>query len=286
MIGIFSTREIATIIWLTVLIAFLFAYKHTRNSALSVIKVACSKQLVIPFVFVFTHAIGLTFLFSLTAIWKYAYIKDIAEWVLFAGVPTCFGAVSMKNGHNYFKRIVIDNLKLVVLVEFFVSTFTFNIVVEIVLIPILTILFLLDAIAKTKEEFKSVKKLMSCLLILIGLMILGLSMKNAINDYSSLAIVDTLVSFFIPLVLSILFLPVAYGFAVYAKYQMIFIRMSFKETDDKKIRVLHSWKAIKVCALSYSKLCRFEKECVSNKYIRINEQEFDNIINNFKTVRK
>ena len=170
------------------------------------------------------------------------------------------------------------------LVEFFISSFTFNIVVEIILIPILTFLFLLDAIAETKEEFKVVKKLMSYLLTLIGLVILGFTLKNAIYDYSSLATVDTFVSFFIPLVFSILYLPVVYGFAVYAKYQMIFIRMSFKETDDKKIRMQHRWKAIKVCASSYSKLCRFEEECVKNMYVRMSEQEFDNIIRTFSLV--
>jgi hypothetical protein len=169
MFDIFSTREIATVLWLIIFIIWVFVNKETRKSAFDVIKIACSKKLLIPFVCMLIYAIALTFLFSLTHMWKWLYIKEIAIWVLLVGVPTCFGAVDPKIDKDYFKKIVIDNLKLVILVEFFISTFTFNIFVEIILMPTLTFLFVLDAFAGTKEEWKAVKVLTSYLLTIIGL---------------------------------------------------------------------------------------------------------------------
>lgn len=283
MFDMFSTREIATGIWLVLFIVILIVHKSTRNSVFTVIKVASSKQLVIPFICILIYAIGLSFLFSLTSIWKWLYIKDISIWVLLVGVPTCFGAVSKKTDNKYFKNMIINNLKFIVLIEFIINSYTFNILVEIFLLPLLAFLYLLDAFAEMNEEYKDIRKFTSYLMAVIGLAIILFALKKAINDYSSFTTVDTLVSFFIPFGFAIFYLPIAYGFAVYAKYQIIFIRMRFKETDDKKIRIQHRWKTIKACTLSYSKLCGFEEKCIKKMYARMSEQEFDEIIRSFKT---
>jgi hypothetical protein len=94
--------------------------------------------------------------------------------------------------------------------------------------------------------------------------------------------IDLLVSFCIPIIFSALYIPVAYGFAVYAKYEMLFVRMSFKEPKDKKVKHNHRLAVLRVCKLSYKKIVQFEQEYVKNIYISMEQIEFDELIKKFK----
>lgn len=281
--NILSSREIAIGFWIIVIIIFIIFNKNLRHPILDVIKVACSRQLVIPFVVMLFYAILLSYLFSLTHFWKWLYVKEIIIWFLFVGIPICYRAIGKEIENDYFKKIIIDNLKFIVLAEFIIGYFTFHIIIEILLIPFLILLFMIDVITEAKEEYMSVKKITSALLAYIGFLILGLALRKAVIDYQSLANLDTFISFIIPIVLSVLFLPVAYGFAVYAKYQTIFIKMRFREPDDKKIQMHRKLKVIQACTLSYSKLCLFERESIKHIYTKMSKSEFDNLIKGFRS---
>lgn len=285
MIDIFSTRELATGIWLIIFTAFVFISPSTRNSAISVIKAACSRQLLIPFVVILVYASILTFLSMQLPIWKNIYLKEIILWVLFAGVPVCYGAINAKTENHYFRNILTDNLKFAVIVEFIISSVTFNLIVEMIILPFISFLIILEVMAGIKSEYQQIKKFISSLLAVMGFVFLGLTLKIAVETYSELCLVDLLVSFCIPIFFSIAYIPVAYGFGVYAKYQMVFIRMSFKEPKDKKIRRKHRCKVLLACGLSYRRINLFESY-IHRMYVRMNENEFDNLIEEFKSSAK
>lgn len=73
-------------------------------------------------------------------------------------------------------------------------------------------------------------------MILGGTIFIGFTIAKTINSYQKLGIIDSVVSFFIPIVFSVKYVPVAYGSVVYARYELLFIRISFKEPKDKKIK--------------------------------------------------
>jgi hypothetical protein len=286
MFDVLSTREVATAIWLFVFIYFVFVNSKTKESAFQVVKIACSKQLATPFVIMILYAVILVISFAKLPIWKIAYIKDILIWVFFVGVPVCFGAVTRNVDSEYFKKIVLNNLKFAVIVEFFINTFTFSLIVELILIPILTFLFIFDAVPDTKEEYLPAKKLSSMLLPIIGFGVLGFAFKNAIYTYNNLGVADLLVKFFIPIVFSTFYIPVAYSFAIYSKYQMMFIRMSFREPKDKKVKLKHRLMVIKKCGLSYKKICMFEKEFANHMFVGMSTKEFHDLINKLQVAGK
>ncbi len=200
-------------------------------------------------------------------------------------MPVCFNAVSKNIEDNYFRNIVIDNLKFLVLVEFFVGTFTFNLVVEFIMQPVLIFFILLEVVAGTKDQYKEVKKLMNWVVTISGFIILGFTINIAITSYFKFGNADNIVSFFIPIIFSLMYLPVAYGFAVYSKYEILFIRMSFKEPKDKKTIYKHRLKVISACRFSYKDICKFEKEYIKYMYVSMKHDEFNELINNFKSAR-
>ena len=282
MINIFSSREIASAIWLIIVLIFIFLKPKIREPAFKVIQAATVKQIVIPFIIIIFYSTLLVILASTLSFWEWKYLKDVAFWVIFTGVPVCFGAITNNNNNQYFINILKSNLKYIVIVEFLLSSFTFNIITELILLPCLTILFLLDAVAGIKEEYSKVKRLLSFIIAFIGFTVLGLTIKKALANYVTLNSIDLLVTFSIPIVLSLLFIPIAYSYAVYSKYQELFIIMSFKEPEIKRIRRMHRWEIMKACKLSYRRVTYFRKTYLKEMYVNMSQDEFCKIIDKFK----
>ncbi|KZN98308.1 hypothetical protein [Pseudobacillus badius] len=284
MIDILSSREIASAIWFIVILIFIFLNPTIRTSVFKVIQAATAKQIVIPFVIIIIYSMILVILASKCSFWEWKYLKDIVFWVTVTGVPVCFGAITNNNSYD-FLSILKNNLKFIVIVEFLLSSFTFNIFVELLLLPFLTLLFLLLAVADTKEEYIKVKELLSFILSFVGFTFLGLTIKIAITNYTTLNSFDLLITFFIPIVLSVLFIPISYIYAVLSKYQELFIMMSFKEPEDKRIRRMHRWEIMKVCKLSYKRVTYFREACLKEMYVNMSQEEFCKIIEKFKQAR-
>lgn len=280
--GIFSTREIAIIIWAIILLLYVSLRKKGRAAILPVIKAACQMKLIIPFIFVLLYAAAFVWLCTYLPLWDWLYLKDIIFWTLFVGVPVCFNATSRELEEHYFRDIVIDNLKFTALAEFFTGTFTFNIVVELILQPTLVFLVALQAVAKNKAE--KVVKLIDGIMGITGLIIILFTIKNAYAAIGHIVFIDIIVSFIVPILLSILYLPVAYCFAVYSKYELLFLRMRSKEPKDKKTRIVHRIKVLQLCKLSYKKVCKFlyGNQYLGRMYINMSNDEFNSLIDTFR----
>lgn len=278
MFELLSTREMALGIYFILIIVWVLSNGKTRKSAGQLVRVACTRKLVIPFLGMITYAGVWVYVFSLIPVWKWEYLKDVVTWMLFAGIPVCFNAVSQKDEKHYFRNIVTNNFKYTTLSEFFLGIFTFSFFVELILQPILFFLFAMQAFLESDEKNRKTKSMIDKAIVIAGILILFFSIRKAVDTYRQLGAIDILFSFLIPIVLSIVYVPVAYSFAVYAKYEVLFIRMGFRLPQNKKVALKRRLKVIYSCKLSYRKICRFEKEYVSRIYSRMQDNEFEALI--------
>ena len=282
MFEMFSTREIVTVFYSLLLLLLVLRNEVIRQGIINLIAVACTKKLVIPFVLLVAYSAVLICLFSYVPLWRNIYIKDIAIWVIFVGVPISFNAVNKGAEKYYFRNILMDNLKITFIIDFFVNMFTFSVLGELIIQPIVVLFLLLQTVSETKEEYKNVRKLIHWILGIIGLIKLGFAIRVAYKSYDKVDVNNTIISFCIPILFSLLYTPVAYIFALWAKYETIFIRMSFKEPKDKKVIIKHRIAVLKACNFSLEKAYRFEKECIKNMHVFMKQKEFDKLIRNFK----
>ena len=82
----------------------------------------------------------------------------------------------------------------------------------------------------------------------------------------------------IPIVYTILILPLEFGLEIYSDYEQVFVRMKFRDNQDKKIQRKHRWRVIRTCKLSLRKILLFRKEYVNKMYGLMSEETFDNIM--------
>lgn len=169
--GIFSTREIVSIIYLSLFIFYVISRKEVRTSLVNVIKAACKPKLIIPFMFMLLYACIIIGILYKSKFGDLIYIKDIIIWLLFAGVPVCFNAVNNTIEEHYFRHMITDNIKFAALVEFFTGTFTFGFLIELIMQPIITFFILLQAVSDTKEEYNAVSKLLNAIIAILGLLL-------------------------------------------------------------------------------------------------------------------
>lgn len=284
--SILSTREWATLIWGCIFMLYVLWHREIRKSLWNVIVIFFDKKLRILWEIILLYVLAITMVFCYLPIWENIYIKDIIIWFLFSGLIYCMNAVSSEADETYIKKILKDNLKFTMILEFLMSTFTFNIWIELAIIPVITIITVMNVIAERKEEYKNVHKLLDSVLAIAGFWIFYETIKIGINEYKQLNIINTLVSFIIPIAYLILIIPLEYALELYSKYELLFLRMTFKEEKDKKTKIRHRVAVICSCRISVRRVLLFQREYMGRMYVKMKDNEFEKLIREFRNACK
>ena len=284
--SILSTREWATLIWGCVFLLYVLCHAQIRKSFWKVIVIFFDKKLRRLWEIILLYVFVITIGFYYSPIWKNIYIKDIIIWFLFSGLIYSMNAVSGEADETYIKNILKSNLKFTMILEFFMSTFTFDIWIELDIILAITIVTIMNAIAERKEEYRCVHRLLDGVLTITGFWIFYETIKLGLNEYKQLNMMNTLVGFMIPIVYLILIVPLEYALEVYLKYEGLFIRMTFKEKDDKRTILNHRMAVFRVCNFSVRKVLLFQRKFMTKMYVGMKEDEFEQLIQEFRLACK
>lgn len=285
---IFSTRELATAFWVgAILIAVGMAIvtnKKIRQGFIGVLKCFFNRKLRKLWEIYFLYIGIITLMFSRSPIWKNIYLKDIILWTLFSGLTICMNAVAGEADEKYISKVLKDNIRFTVVTEFLLSTFTFSFWVELIIIPITTVIVLFDTVAEHKSDAIAVHKLLQDVMAFAGLCVILQTVRVGILEYRELNVINTLVSFIIPIVYLLLVTPLEYAFELYSKYEMLFIQMHFKEPSDKMVQRKRHLKVIKACGLSVRKIILFQKQCIPRMYVSMSDSEFEALISQLEEI--
>lgn len=283
---IFSTRELATAFWVgAILIAVGMAIvtnKKIRQGFIGVLKCFFNRKLRKLWEIYFLYIGIITLMFSRLPIWKNIYLKDIILWTFFSGLTICINAVAGEADEKYILKVLKDNIRFTMVTELLLSTFTFSFWVELIILPITTVIVLFDTVAEHKSDAIAVHKLLQDVIAFAGLCVILQTVRVGILEYRELNVINTLVSFFIPIVYLLLVTPLEYAFELYSKYEMLFIQMHFKEPSDKMVQRKRHLKVIKVCGLSVKRIMLFQKQCIPRMYISMPDVEFDLLISHLE----
>lgn len=283
---IFSTRELATAFWTGIILVAvgmaIVTNKKARKSFIEVLKCFFGRKLRTLWEIYLLYIGIITFLFSRLPIWESIYLKDIIIWTFFSGLTICINAVAGEADEKYIFKVLKDNIRFTMVTELLLSTFTFGFWVEVIIIPIITVIVLFDTVAEHKSDAIAVHKLLQDVIAFVGLCVILQTVRVGILEYRELNVINTLVSFFIPIVYLLLVAPLEYAFELYSKYEMLFIQMHFKEPSDKMVQRKRHLKVIKVCGLSVKRIMLFQKQCIPRMYISMPDVEFDLLISHLE----
>lgn len=248
---VFNNREIATAIWFLAFIIFMLIYKNIRKSLLNVVKALFKAKILIWLFLMIAYSVGIVIILYLLGLWDISFLKNSIVWLCFSGIVMNFNSVTSIKEESLFKNIIISNIKIVMILEFVANSYTLSLMGELIMIPFVSLIVVLEKFSRSNEEYISVAKIMERLLIIIGILVIIYVVSNIITDYRRFGSLDTLRKIILPPLLTISFLPFIYFMVLFSAYEQLFIRLiNIDEEKSRKIKRYAKWKIMKYCLLS------------------------------------
>jgi len=233
---LFSNRELASFFWFIIALVFMLFKKSIRKSIGQVLIALFNKKIISIISAAFIYSGSIILLLYLARIWNTTMVKTSIYWFFMTALVILFNIQKTNENTDYFKNIILDNFKFMLLLEFIVNIHNFSFLFEIIFISIIVFLSLLLALAGTNHKYIIVEKSISIIFSLVGLILLIFSIidiAKSIQDYTNF---EALKTFLLPIVLSIAFVPFACLIAIFMDYEVLFKRYSIFLEDKKLLR--------------------------------------------------
>lgn len=247
-----TNRELALAIWITFFICVALPKKSIRNSVGELIKSAVSPKLIIPFTLMIFYLSVYVCLLYRVGVWDTHLLIATITWSLFSGTTLAFRCAVGSLPPDQWKIVVSDHFKIIVVFTFIVSTYTFPLLVELLLIPFLTFIGLLEAFAINID--KTVARFLGYIQAFLGWLILGAAVIMAYQEYQAVQIYSTLQLLLLPVILTLALIPFIYVFTIYAGYDNIWVHLQHVSERNPKLALYMKWRLIQKCFLSLSRV--------------------------------
>ena len=231
----FNNRELAVSIWILLVVVFCVSHSKIRESFFQVIKAFFAWKLTFSYLLMFTYIALVIWALKAIGLWKINHIQLTFLWCVCVAFVMLFD-FQKTNDQKFFQKSLRDNIKGLVFLEFFVNLYVFNFWIEFIIVPIFAIIGGMQAIAESNEEYEIVKKLLNYILVATGSFFILFAAYKVITDFDNFATSQNLESFYIPILLSILFIPFVYIAALFAAYETFFIRLQFFVPEKSVLR--------------------------------------------------
>ncbi len=227
--------------------------------------------------FIYTEL--MVFVLTIIDFWNFTLLKDTIYWILLIGFPLLLDMNKINAEKNHIKSILKNSIKGIIIIEFITNFYNFSLITELILIPIITFISLLQIVSKTKPEWGKVYNLLTWIMALMGISVFIYSVNEIYNSPEGFFNLFTLQTFLLPLILTILFIPFLYLVALYSLYETVtgVIGLRIKEEKHKKYLKI---KMFQTFGLNRRKLKRFQKEIPLG--IMRNKIEINKVINDFE----
>ncbi len=221
----FNSRELATIFWVILFAVWSFFQKDVAKSLFGLIKAAAGLWKFFLILFLY---IGLSiYLLHELNIWNIKLLKVTIYWIFGWSLIAFMSTPNIKDKKEYFKKVLKDSINLTVLIAFFVSLYVFPFWFEFFLVPFAVLLGLLALVSGMKEEYKGVKGIFENAQVTFGTAIMVFCLYEAFVDIGTLANFTNLTELLLPIVLSLMLLPLLYALSWYGQYEQRKIREKY-----------------------------------------------------------
>jgi len=252
---IFSTREIALFIWIMVFVVLVSLKGSVRKSIFGLFKSFFSLFRI--FAILTIYVLVTLYFLNLIGLWDKSLTKDTAFWFFTVAMVTFFKINDAKD-FKFFKEIILDSVKWIVVIEFLINFYTFSLWKELILVPIIVFISLILAYSETDKKYEPVEKVFRNIISIIGLVLLVYIIYETVIEFKKTFTVQNLKSLLHPVIMTFLFLPFAYLLALYMTYEMLFIRVDFL-TRDKRVARKVKRQIIFTANLNIERLNRISK---------------------------
>lgn len=159
-------------IWLSIFFAWAISQANIRASFYDLSKLLLKKEIALPISCMLLYISVIVLVLRRIGFWDASATKDTILWTFGVAFVTLFNINKVSEDENFFSRIISGNLKLVIVFEFIVNLYTFSLVAELIIVPVITIVVLMNTVAENRPEYKPAETVLSYALGLFGIWLL------------------------------------------------------------------------------------------------------------------
>lgn len=198
-------------------------------------------------------------------VWDISLLKDTIFWLVGAASVLSFSVNEWKSNQDVFKAI-LSLFKWSILLEFLSNMYTFSIGIELILVPIVTLLGLMKQFTQAKFAHAEIQNVIRSILTWIGLFFLGYILYKTITGFSGLITMVNLKSLIIAPVLSIMFIPFVYGLAVLVAYSDMLLRVKLYWNNEAATM---KWRRaiLRIAGVNLTRIYRIKRKINKNDLV-------------------
>lgn len=278
-----NTKDNAWLIYIFMGLVLCMFSKGLRNSFKSLLTSLFNKQFIIIYIITFIYITLSVFLLSWLRIWNISLLKDTIFWTFLVAFPMMFNANKIDSFKKFKTTVIFPLFKFSIIFEFIFGLYTFELWIEMLIIPIIVLLAGINAVSARNPEQHKVTKLSKWILTFVVLWVFYGIGKHLLYNYESYLKVSTILQFLNPLCLSILFLPLLYTLSMYLHYEnsLIVVKRFLKDPSTYRYAIT---RAMIYFNTNLEGLIRW-KNLVVVKHLQT-KKEIDDAISLIKTQQK
>ena len=223
-----SNREISITIWSILLFCGLLILGKSFKSFGSVIKSFFAKQLIPHYVVICGYIALIFYLIKQTILWEKNLFKDFIIWCVAFAFYSFFTTNKIQTNKDLFKYFW-KIFSLTIFVDFFLNYFTFSLGWELVIIPFITFIGVLQFYTEYHIErngYLRVNNILKFILSISGFTFLIYCIYQLLIGYREILSNNSLKAFILPVILSVLFFPIITFYSALIKIENIFIEVN------------------------------------------------------------
>lgn len=215
---IFSNREIATAIWLIIILLFVSLKSKTFYRSLLGLLFASFRIWKIFLLMIFYITIIIFILYK-SGFLNESSIKITIFWFFGWALVMVINSTKIWREKGYLKNIILEIIGLAAIISYILNFYSFSLLFELTIIPVVFLLAGVAAIAPYEPKNKKVGEFANTASMVIGVTIFVYSLYKTVIDFKSFATTDTFREFLIPVILSLMFIPFPYLLSIYSKWE-------------------------------------------------------------------
>lgn len=233
---IFNNREIALGAWLILIVVIFIFTKPAQEFLKSVLPILFCRKFIIFYVLFLSYFCFATYLLYVIGFWTIDLLKDTVFWVVFVELPLFAKTIENAKDGRFFIKLIKDNIALIVIIEFVLNFWTFSLLTEIIIVPVMVIVGILYALALREKKYQKSKRFFDGVFIIFGLVVIINTVIHIFQNPIELLNVGSLKELLLPIILLLLNLPIVYGLALYNVYEQVFIRIRGDTSEKPKMK--------------------------------------------------
>lgn len=279
---IFNSREIAIIIWLILFILYYLSKHDIRKSIFDLLKSLFHYKIIISLVNMIFYISIIIVLLSKFGFWSMMFLKDSILWTFLTAFILLMNSVDVHKQKSLFLKTIIDSLKVIVIIQFIANSYTFSLISELILIPIIVLITMLEAYSSGKEEYKKLNQILFILLVIISASIIINSIYLIKIDLNKFRTYETLKKSVLPIILTISYLPFIYTVMLISNYESLFLRFKFGEKKSKQVIRYAKYKILLYCNINFKRQHKIMNMGLYNIMNIKNKEDVDTMIKLYK----